>query len=404
MGKMVIVGGGQAGYSVASKLRDMGFKGGIEIICAEDSIPYQRPPLSKKFLMGEIPQERLFIRPEKFYREKNISLRLGVNVTKIDRTTSEVLCNDGSRLSYKKLFLVTGSTPNIFPEQLGGKLKGAYYIRSLADIEAVAHEFKPKRHLLVIGGGYIGLEIAAVARKKNLSVTLVEAEDRILKRVASPQTANFFRDLHNQNQVEIIEGRSIRKLIGKKNVFQSAVLDNGNEIAADFTVIGIGVKPSSSLASDAGLEVENGIKVDCYCQTSDLNILSAGDCTNFPNGSSSLRLESVGNAIEQAEAAAMTAMGLKHPYRAKPWFWSDQYDTKLQIAGLSSEYDQVVERRDQKSASFWYFKNKQLIAVDSINDGRAYMVAKRLIELGKSPNPSIFSDPNFDLKLLLKTH
>ena len=363
MGKMVIVGGGQAGYSVASKLRDMGFKGGIEIICAEDSIPYQRPPLSKKFLMGEIPQERLFIRPEKFYREKNISLRLGVNVTKIDRTTSEVLCNDGSRLSYKKLFLVTGSTPNIFPEQLGGKLKGAYYIRSLADIE-----------------------------------------DRMLKRVASPQTANFFRDLHNQNQVEIIEGRSNRKLIGKKNVFQSAVLDNGNEISADFTVIGIGVKPSSSLASDAGLEVENGIKVDCYCQTSDLNILSAGDCTNFPNGSSSLRLESVGNAIEQAEAAAMTALGLKHPYRAKPWFWSDQYDTKLQIAGLSSEYDQVVERRDQKSASFWYFKNKQLIAVDSINDGRAYMVAKRLIELGKSPNPSIFSDPNFDLKLLLKTH
>jgi 3-phenylpropionate/trans-cinnamate dioxygenase ferredoxin reductase subunit len=268
----------------------------------------------------------------------------------------------------------------------------------------VAHEFVPKRHLLVIGGGYIGLEIAAVARKKNLYVTLVEAEDRILKRVASIQTAKFFKDLHNENDVEIIEGRSIRKLTGKKGFFISAVLDDGNVISADFAVIGIGVKPSSSLASEAGLEVDNGIKVDCFCQTSDTKILSAGDCTNFPYGSSRLRLESVGNAIDQAEVAAMTALGFKKPYHAKPWFWSDQYNVKLQIAGLSSEYDQVIERRENKVASYWYFKNKKLIAVDAVNDGRAYMVAKRLIELGKSPDPFILSDYNFDLKLLLKSN
>ena len=404
MSEMVIVGGGQAGYSVASKLRDAGYKGNIDIICGEDSIPYQRPPLSKKFLMGEIPQERLFIRPETFYKEKNINLRLGMSVAKIDRKASEVLCSDGSRLSYKKLFLVTGSTPNIFPEKLGGNLKGVYYLRSLADIDAVAHEFKPKRRLLVIGGGYIGLEIAAVARKKNLDVKLVEAEDRILKRVASVETANFFRDLHNENQVEIFEGRSICQLRGEKNIFRSAVLDDGNEISADFSVIGIGVKPCSSLASEAGLDVDNGIMVDSFCRTSDPNILSAGDCTNFPNGHGRLRLESVGNAIDQAEVAAMTALGFNTPYLAKPWFWSDQYQTKLQIAGLSSEYDQVVERREKKSVSFWYFKNKKLIAVDAINDGKAYMVGKILIENGKSPNPSIFSNTNLDLKLLLKTY
>ena len=404
MTEMVIVGGGQAGYSVASKLREMGFKGSIDIICAEDSIPYQRPPLSKKFLMGEILQERLFIRPESFYKENDIRLRLGVSVIKIDRISSEIFCSDGNKLSYKKLFLTTGSTPNTFPENLGGKLKAIYYIRSLTDIEAIADEFKPKKHLLVIGGGYIGLEIAAVARKKNLSVTLVEAEDRILKRVASAQTANFFRDLHNENGVKIIEGRSINRLIGKKNVFRSALLDNGSEIFADFVVLGIGVKPCSILASEAGLEVDNGIMVDCFCQTSDFDILSAGDCANFPNSSGRLRLESVGNAIDQAEVAARTALGVKDPYHAKPWFWSDQYNVKLQIVGLSSEYDQVVERRDNKAASFWYFKNSRLIAVDSINDGRAYMVAKRLIELGISPDPSIISDPSLDLKLLLKSH
>ena len=402
MDEMVIIGGGQAGFSVASKLRDMGFKGGIEIICAEDSIPYQRPPLSKKFLMGEIPQERLFIRPENFYIENNIKLRLGISIIKINRNTSEVLCSDGSIRSYEKLFLTTGSTPNIFPEKLGGKLNRVYYIRSLFDIKAIVHEFKPKQHLLVIGGGYIGLEIAAVARKKNLYVTLVEAEDRILKRVSSVETANFFRDLHKNNQVEIIEGSSIKRLVGKKNTFTGAILDNDTELCADFSVIGIGVKPCSSLASGAGLEVENGILVDCFCQTSDINILAAGDCANFPNGFGRLRLESVGNAIDQAEVAARTALGFKDPYNVKPWFWSDQYNTKLQIAGLSFGYDQVVERRNKDAVSFWYFKNKQLIAVDAINDARAYMVAKKLIELEKSPDPIIFSDPNLDLKTLLK--
>ena len=404
MGEMVIIGGGQAGYSVAAKLRILGFKGSIEIICAENSIPYQRPPLSKKFLIGEIPKERMFIRPEAFYKDNNITLRLGVKVNKIDRSTSEVLCSDNKKISYEKLFLTTGATPNLFPDKLGGKLKGTYYVRSLADIEAVVHEFKPERHLLVIGGGYIGLEIAAVARKKNLHVRLVEAENRILKRVASAQTADVFRDLHNENGVEIIEGKSISKLLGQKDTLEGAVLDDGTEILADFAVIGIGVKPCSNLASESGLKVDNGITVDCFCQTSDFNILAAGDCTNFPIGSGRLRLESVGNAIDQAESAASTALGIKNPYHAKPWFWSDQYNVKLQIAGLSSDYDQVLERKEANAVSFWYFKNKKLIAVDAINDGRAYMVAKRLIELGESPDPLSLSDPNFDLKSLLTRH
>ena len=398
---MVIIGGGQAGYSASHKLRSLGYKGTIHIICAENSFPYQRPPLSKRFLLGKIPKERLFFRSENYYKENDIKLKLGVKVTSIDRYLNKVYCSDDTELFYDKLFLVTGSTPNFFPKHLGGKLLKNYYIRSMVDIDMISNEFKPGKRVLIVGGGYIGLEVAAVAREKNLDVTLVEAENRILKRVACYQTGNFFKNLHEKNGVKIIEGKSIARLTGKNDILDGAILDTGEEIRADFSIIGIGAQPCISLAKACGLAICNGIEVDSLCQTSDNNILAAGDCANFPYRSGRLRLESVGNAIDQGETAALTAMGYSEKYNAKPWFWSDQYDTKLQIAGLSSGFDHVVERKEKKASSMWYFQNKELIAVDAINDAKAYMVAKRLLESNLSPKAENILDLNQDLKSLL---
>ena len=402
MAGMVIVGGGQAGYSVASKLRTAGYEGDVTIICSENCLPYQRPPLSKKFLMGEVPKERLLFRPKSFYDENNIKVKLGVTVVKIERIKCEISLSDECKIAYKKLFITTGATPNKFPEVLGGDLRKVYYLRSLEDIESMMIEFKPNNKLLVVGGGYIGLEIAAVAKKKNLSVVLVEAQERILKRVASTHTSDFFRKLHQQHLVRIIEGNSIQKFIEIDGEFLGAILESGEKIDADFAVVGIGVTPNTALASSAGLEINNGIKVDSFCRTSDSNILAAGDCCNFPINSNRLRLESVGNAIEQGEAAAMTALGYNKPYVVRPWFWSDQYDVKLQIAGLSIGYNRTIVRKSKKSVSFWYFRGKKLLAVDAIDDARAYMVAKKLIEHGISPKDSDILDIKTDLKLLIK--
>ncbi len=403
MSRMIIIGGGQAGFSISYKLRSMGFRGPIEIIAAENYLPYQRPPLSKKFLKGEVPRERLFFKPDIFYKENNISIKLGVRVENIDRSSCSVYCDDGTRLNYKKLFLTTGSVPRQFPDNLGGSLRKNYYVRSLYDIDALSDEFKPGKRVLIIGGGYIGLEMAAAAREKNLEVTLVEVEERILKRVASSNTANYFRVLHENHGVKIIEGRSILRLIEKSGKFVGALLDDGTQVSADFSIIGIGAKPNTKLAELCGLKSNNGIWVDRFCQTSDANILAAGDCTNFPFRLGRMRLESVGNAIEQAHVAAMTALGHKEKYNPKPWFWSDQYKTKLQIAGLSSAYDQIVERKKNDSLSIWYYKEEKLIAVDAINDAKAYMVGKRLIELEKSPEIIRLVDTMVDLKSLLKS-
>ena len=399
---MVIVGGGQAGYSVANKLRSKGFKGSINIICAENCLPYQRPPLSKKYLLGEVPEERLFFKPENFYKDNNITLKLGVNAISIDRQFRRVICSDDTDLYYDKLFLVTGSQPRVFSDSSDEAHSKNYYIRSIADVTRIQHEFKSGRRVLIIGGGYIGLEIASVARKKKLNVTIVESQERILKRVACAETGKFFKSLHEKNGVKIIEGHSIVRLIREEGGFVGALLDNGVKIQADFSVIGIGANPRTKLAEECGLKIDNGIWVDGLCQTSDKNILAAGDCANFPYGSNRLRLESVGNAIEQAEAAASTALGCSAQYIAEPWFWSDQYEVKLQIAGLCSGYDHVVGRIDKKSRSLWYFKNQNLIAVDAINDAKAYFVAKRLIAAGESPEESSILDLEFDLKLLLK--
>ncbi|CUH63168.1 Ferredoxin--NAD(P)(+) reductase fdr [Thalassovita gelatinovora] len=402
MKKVVVIGAGQAGSSLVAKLRNEGFTGSITLIGEEHVPPYQRPPLSKKYLLGDMDLERLFLRPESFYSENGITLHLDQVVQSIDRS-DKVVITGGQQIAYDDLVLTTGSVPRRLPGAIGGELDGVYVVRDLKDVDAMAPEFRDGARVLIVGGGYIGLEAAAVAAKKGLKVTLVEMADRILQRVAAPETSDFFRNLHKSHGVDIREGVGLDTLIGDGRV-SGAKLTDGSDLQVDFVIVGVGITPATALAEAAGIEIENGIKTNEMGQTSDPHIWAAGDCASFPYKDGRLRLESVPNAIDQAECIAENIMGGQKTYVPKPWFWSDQYDTKLQIAGLNTGYDRVITRPGDKdgSVSFWYYKGDDLLAVDAANDPRAYMIGKRLIEGGKSPAPDLIADPATDMKALMK--
>lgn len=402
MSHLVVVGAGQAAASLIAKLRTLGFEGAITLIGEEPVLPYQRPPLSKAYLLGEMELERLFLRPESFYREHNVTLRLGTRVDQIDRAAKRVMLEDGDSLAYDMLVLTTGSVPNRLPNAIGGELDGVTTVRTLADVDAMAPAFCEGARVLIVGGGYIGLEAAAVAAKKGLKVTLVEMAERILQRVAAPETSRYFRDLHKRHGVDIREGTGLVRLGGSERV-ETAELADGSTLPVDFVIVGVGIRPDTTLAELAGLAIDNGIATDAHGRTSDPSIWAAGDCASFPQGKHRLRLESVGNAIDMGELVAANLMGANTAYVAKPWFWSDQYDVKLQIAGLNTGYDEIVTRPGEGGAvSFWYYKGWRLLAVDAMNDSRAYMLGKRLIEAGKSPEKAVIADPEADLKSLLR--
>ncbi|MEO9629955.1 MAG: FAD/NAD(P)-binding oxidoreductase [Sulfitobacter sp.] len=401
MQHVVVIGAGQAGASCVAKLRNGGFDGRITLIGAEPCPPYQRPPLSKGYLLGDMTLERLFLRPEAFYADQGITLKTDCRVTAIDPET-RVLATTVGQIAYDELVLATGSVPRRLPEAIGGALDGVFTVRDLADVDAMAPRFVKGAKVLIVGGGYIGLEAAAVAAKLGLEVTLVEMADRILQRVAAPETSDYFRALHEGHGVTLREGVGLERLLGEGHV-TGARLSDGTEIAADFVITGVGIEPDIALAKAAGIEIDNGIKVDAQGRTSVPGIWAAGDCTSFPYRGGRIRLESVPNAIDQAEVVAENILGAGKEYIAKPWFWSDQYDVKLQIAGLNAGYDRVVSRLGDGSASFWYYLGDTLLAVDAANDPRGYMVGKRLIEAGKSPDPALVADPDTDLKALLKT-
>ena len=402
MAHIVVIGAGQAGSSLVSKLRNSGFEGKVTLVGAEPHPPYQRPPLSKKYLLGDMPLDRLYLRPETFYREQNITLRLGLPITKIDPNGRSILL-DNEVISYDHLALTTGSVPRSLPTAIGGALDGVHVVRDLRDVDAMAPRFDAKARVLIVGGGYIGLEAAAVAATKGLEVTLVEMADRILQRVAAPQTSDFFRNLHQSHGVDIREGVGLKRIFGDGTVTGAALTD-GSVLDLDFVIAGIGVTPATDLAEQAGLEIDNGIKTNALGQSSDPHIWAAGDCASLPYRGGRIRLESVQNAIDQAETVAENMLGANRPYQPMPWFWSDQYDVKLQIAGLNNGYDHVVTRPGEKdgAVSFWYYNKASLLAVDAANDPRAYMIGKRLIEAGKSPAIDVIEDPKTDLKALLK--
>ncbi len=401
MPEIVIVGAGQAGASLAAKLRSLGFAGGLTLIGEEPSPPYQRPPLSKGYLLGEMALDRLYLRADSFWQEQNVALRLGAHVTAINAAAKTVTVN-GETLRYDQLALTTGSRPRSLPAAIGGNLGNVFTVRTLADIDRMAPLMRQGARVVIVGGGYIGLEAAAVSAKLGLSVTLIEAAPRILQRVAAPETSNFFRDLHISHGVTILEGIGLDRLLGE-NVVTGARLADGRELDADLVIVGIGIIPNAELAEEAGLTIDNGIATDITGRTSDPSIWAAGDCASFPWQSGRIRLESVGNAIHQADTVAENMLGAGIEYHASPWFWSDQYDVKLQIAGLSTGYDRIITRKAEADAtSFWYYRGPTLLAVDAINDSRAYMIGKRLIEAGRSPEPAQIAAPETDLKALLK--
>jgi 3-phenylpropionate/trans-cinnamate dioxygenase ferredoxin reductase component len=400
--RIVIVGAGQAGFSLAARLRALGHAGPLTLIGDEEYPPYQRPPLSKAYLKGELARERLFLRPPGFYDEVGITLLAGTAVAAIDRTARAVRLADGRREAYDLLALATGAVPRRLPAEQGGALAGVHLMRTLADADTLAPQLAPDRRMLIVGGGYIGLEAAAVAAGAGLEVTLVEAAPRILARVAAHETAAYYRALHAAHGVRIIEHTGLAALEGEAGRLAGARLADDRRIPIDLALVGIGILPATALAEAAGLAVENGIRVDAQGRTSDPAIFAAGDCANFPWRGSRVRLESVPNAIDHGEAAAAAMLGDPAPYEPRPWFWSDQYDVKLQIAGLGAGCDRIVVRPGARdgSESVWYFADATLLAVDAMNDPRAYMTGKRWIEAGHSPDPARLADPAIDLKSL----
>lgn len=398
---VVIIGAGQAGAALAAKLRGLGHAGPITVIGEEAAPPYQRPPLSKAYLMGQMAAERLWLRAPEFWADQRVELRLGTPVTAMD-TLAKTVTVGAEVIAYDALALTTGSTPRRLPGAMGGDLAGVYTVRGLADVDVMRAEFRPGRRVVIVGGGYIGLEAAAVAAKLGLDVTVLEMAPRILQRVAAPETSDYFRALHAAHGVRLLESTGLERLLGMDRV-TGARLSDGHEIAADFVIVGVGVTPNTALAEAAGITIDNGIATDACGRTSAPDVWAAGDCASFPWGAGRLRLESVGNAIDQAEVVAANILGANAPYQAAPWFWSDQYDCKLQIAGLNTGYDHIVTRPGEGGAvSFWYYQGLRLLALDAMNDPRAYMVGKRLIEAGKSPDPVLVADPATDLKALLR--
>lgn len=375
-----IVGAGHCAGQAAASLRQQGFEGKIVVIGEEPHIPYQRPPLSKKFLAGELPLERVYLRPLKFYRDNNIELLLDARVVALHPREHQLVFADGARRRYDKLLLATGSSPRRL-QVSGADLPGICYLRTIADAQRIQAHMQPGKHLVVIGGGYIGLEVAATAAQRGMHVTLLEADDRILNRVTAPVMSDFFAQVHRQHGVDIRCNAHVLRFDGSKRV--TGVVCEDSRLAADLVVIGIGIVPNIELAQAAGLHCDNGIVVDEYCQTADARIFAAGDCSNHPNPllHRRLRLESVHNAVEQGKVAAASLCGKREPYAEIPWFWSDQYDIKLQIVGLADGYDQLVRRGRMEDGAFalFYLKDGVLIAVDAINNPREYMACKKLI-------------------------
>jgi len=380
-GRIVVAGAGHAAGQVVATLRQRHFSGQIVLVGEEPWLPYQRPPLSKKFLAGEIPAKRLFLKPESFYDDPQIQVRLETRVTAIDRDAKMLRVDSGDDIGYDKLVLALGSRARTLDIE-GTDLKGVHSLRNIADVSAISERLNTRRHLVIVGAGYIGLEVAAVTRTLGHDVTVVEMTERVMSRVVSPEISDFYQIEHANQGVKLRLGTTITALHGKKRV-KGVETGEGEVIPADLVVAGIGIVANTGLAADAGLQVDDGIVVDDRCLTSDPDIYAVGDCTKHPNEiyGRNLRLESVHNAVEQAKTAASNLCGEESHYAQVPWFWSDQYDLKLQIAGLSEGYDDVVIRGNPAARSFscLYLEDSRLIAVDAVNAPRDFVQSKALI-------------------------
>lgn len=405
---IAIVGAGQAGVQVADSLRQEGYTGALLLIGEEPHAPYQRPPLSKKWLTESGNAAALALRGPEALARRQIALRLDTRVTAIDRGRAQLQLASGERLAYERLALTTGSRPRTLRIP-GAQLAGVLCLRGVADAMAISSSLRrcasDQEPVVVIGGGFIGLEVAAGARKLGAAVTVVEALPRLMSRVTAPIVAETFERVHRSHGVRLLFNTEVVELLGRDGRVSAVRTADGTELRAGCVIVGIGVVPDDRLAADAGLECDRGIIVDACSRTSDPLIVAAGDCTarRLPDGRL-LRLESVHNAVEQGKSAAAALLGRERPFHATPWFWSDQYDVKLQMAGLSQGYDQVVVRGDLQKPAFsaYYFRAGRLIAVDSLSRIPDHMLAKRLLDHDLSPTPEQVADPGFDLQSLLK--
>jgi 3-phenylpropionate/trans-cinnamate dioxygenase ferredoxin reductase subunit len=400
---VVVIGAGQAASQLVASLRTEGFTGAITMIGDEKHLPYQRPPLSKAYLKGEIAPDRLFIKPGEFYGEAKCALHLGRSATAVDRKARQVTLDDGTRIPYTKLVFATGSRVRKLAIP-GADLPGCYYLRGIDDVDLIRPRMTQGARLAIIGAGYIGLEVAAVAVKRGLKVSVIEAMPRVLARAASPQISAFFENEHRRAGVDL------RCYVRTESIAQTgdmlAVSTSSGIIPADFILVGVGILPNVELARDAGLEIDNGIVVNQFAQTEDPDVFALGDCANLPNSFAKdgrVRLESVQNAIDQAKHAALAIVGKSKPYDEVPWFWSDQYDLKLQIAGLSTPADQIVLRGNPASRSFaaFHLQDGTVTAVEAVNAAPEYMMGRRIIAARARVAPERLADKAVPMKDML---
>ena len=403
MEKLVIIGAGQAAVQCINSLIKESYSGAITLVGDEEHLPYQRPPLSKGFLDDTINKERLYFKKLEFFIENKVQLHLGVRVEGVDLENKNVTLSDNSKLDFDRLVFATGSKVRTL-EFPGSELESVHYLRGLDDAESIKTDLNSCKNLVVIGAGYIGLEVAAVAAQKDLNVTVIEMADRVMNRTVDPQISNYYLELHENNGVSFKFNASVKEIRGDTKP-KSVICSDGTEIKADAVIIGAGIIPNTELAGDAGIAIDNGILVDEYGQTNHENIYACGDCTNHPNKllNENLRLESVHNAMEQSKTVASSILNVPVEYNQVPWFWSDQYDHKLQIVGLSGNHDTVTMRGDMSESKFmlFYSKNQELLAVDSINNPKEFLISRKLVEKKVKIDSEMIADPTTDLNKLI---
>jgi 3-phenylpropionate/trans-cinnamate dioxygenase ferredoxin reductase subunit len=397
---LIIIGAGQAAAQLVASLAQDGFKGSISVIGEEPHLPYQRPPLSKKFLAGEMELDQLYLKPASFYAKAGVKLMLGTRVTGIDRQARAVVIEGGSPLRYSTLVIATGSRARSLALP-GAGLEGVFSLRTVADVQAIRPRLTPGQRLAIVGGGYIGLELAAVAAKRGVRVSVLELAPRLMARGVGPVVSAFYERLHREEGVTIATGAAIAGFEGNGRV--EHVVCGDERLATDIVVVGVGAIPNVELAREAGLAIDNGIVVDENCRTQDPAIYAIGDCASQlrPSLEQRLRLESVHSAQEQAKIAATAICGRPAPAPQTPWFWSDQYDVKLQMAGLSTTHDEVVVRGnpDQgRSFAVFYLRGRELLAVDAVNRIAEFMMSRQLIVARAPIDPAKLRDERVAMK------
>ncbi|MDA9660750.1 FAD-dependent oxidoreductase [Gammaproteobacteria bacterium] len=404
MEHLVIVGAGQSAIQCITSLRKEDYPGLITLVGEEEHLPYQRPPLSKGFLEDTVSNERLYFKKLEFFVENKVQLKLGTKAEEIDIENNNIHLSDNTKLSFDKLVFATGSSVRKldFP---GKDLNSIHYLRGLDDALSIKKDLQTRQNIVVVGAGYIGLEVAAIAAKQNKSVTVIEMADRVMNRTVDPQISDYYLKLHQKNGVTFKFNTSLKEIVGASNP-EKVICSDGTEVKADMVIIGAGIMPNVELAENAGLSCDNGIVVNEFGKTDHANIYACGDCTNHPNKllNKKIRLESVHNAMEQSKTVASSIINKSIAYNQIPWFWSDQYDHKLQIVGLSGEHDKVIMRGDMSDAKFMllYTKDEKLIAVDAVNNSKEFLICKKLVANKVTIKADEISNPDTNLNDLIE--